>query len=226
MSSNVNESLSKKNRSLIEVWKIKQRWWLRRFKKTSSVKKRNTFLLVFIIIFGLVLEIDREAGHIKDYPNLPPKSFHCYSSNYCTAEGSWDNAHYPNTSQIVCDRAKGQCIIKTVDILFNLLENTEEDFDIHSWDKNLITADCRVEAYLIRLTLNLTTEDVTYTKYPIKKEVMPGWETEESSFKLIDGYEWKIQMQDKDWKETKAWKVPILKILFSFLKPNEEQEKS
>nr|DAH54515.1 MAG TPA: hypothetical protein [Caudoviricetes sp.] len=248
MSFNVNRYTPKK-RSWIEVWKIKRKWWSRKCKRqyqeldkkkeyeekqhenlnenistdSSEEKKINKFWWVVVIIFCLLSELDREGSHVKHYPTLPMKSFSCYTSNYCVAEGTWDNAHYPNTSKIVCNKATGQCIIETADILFNVLSRSDEEFYIRSWNNSFITADYQNDTYLFRLILNRTTEEVTYTKYPVKKEIMPGWKAEESSFKLIDGYKWQMQMHKRDWEEMKVWQAPILKLLYPLLKPKEEE---
>lgn len=240
----------KKKRGLFDVWRIKRKWWSRRCRRkykeldkqkeheekthknldikkdisnTEKIGKKNKTWLVIVVIFCFLLEVDREAGHIKDYPTLPMKSFECYSFNYCFAKGTWDNAHYPNTSEIVCNKGTGQCTIKSADILFNVLDRNDEEFYIRSWDKNFITADFNNNTYLFRLILNLNTKEVTYTKYPVKEEIMPGWKAEESSFKLIDGYKWQMQMNKRDWEEMKVWQAPILKLLYPFLKPKDAE---
>ena len=249
MAFNINRYVPKKKRSLFEVWKIKQKWWSRKCKRKSSEldkqkkyekkihenlneiintdnseeKKKNNIWLVIVIIYCLWLELNCEVSYVKQYPTLPMKSFACYTSSYCVAEGTWDNAHYPNTSKIVCDKATGQCVIETADILFNVLQRHDEEFYIRSWDKSFITADYQNSTYLFRLVLNLTTKEVTYTKYPVKEEIMPGCPTEESSFKLIDGYKWQMQMHKKDWEEIKVWQAPILKLLSPLFKPKESE---
>lgn len=132
------EKYAKKENKICRFFKY---LYIKSKKRLKRYNKKKLIITCFLILFCLILELDREGGHLKRYPTLPMKYFECYNNNYCWAKGSWDNTSYPNTSEITCDKSDKLCTIQTADILFNVLGTHTEYFNIISWDKNGILSE-------------------------------------------------------------------------------------
>lgn len=181
--------------------------------KNKQICKKKVGIF-FLVLFLLILELDRESGHIKHLPYMGTYDYQEYNNGTnIVIKGAWD-VSYPTTVEVRCNYYKKECKIDQAEILFETLSYYGEEYDVIYWDKELIKATTESPTYNFELTLNRKMQTLTQSRYPKAKETILGYETTEEHFKLMDPVEIYTKLLRKEQKKLSWWNNLLFKLIF------------
>ena len=185
--------------------------------------------VIFLVLFLLYLEIDRESGHIKNIPyfGTTDVQYNDFIKEFgeIRINGSWGgDSHYPNYVDITCNIFDNTCTVEVADIKFDTLGLTKEYFNITKWDKNFIEAEYSNSVYLFKLVINRKTQELFRSKYPLDNKEILGSMPTEYQVKLIGGIEAYQNTLDYKYKELSFINNPVLKTIDFVLKKFKKEQ--